>query len=174
MFYNLWIPFKKRPYYYTFVDKLVSCFRDLNIKCTVIYPVPLLPENIKNSPPEYWTKETSSGNKIEIYSPKYLYFWTKKIGVINTGILTANSFENAVKRIIEKHKIVPDCFYGHFIFPAGYTAARLGKKYSIPSFFAYGESSPWSIKILGLNRLVKELNSISGVVAVSTAKKMNC
>lgn len=164
-------PSDKKPYLYTFVDKLVCAIADLNIKCTVINPVGVGLKYGKDNPPIRWSKKTESGNEIEVLCPRYTYFYTKKIGNYNTGRLTFYGFKRCVEKTLDKYKVNPDCLYGHFIFPAGATAALIGKERNLPAFFAYGESTPWGIEILGKDRVRKWLESINGVVAVSTAKK---
>lgn len=164
-------PTEKEPYKYTFLDKLVCEFADNKINCTVIYPVPLLPNKIKKMPPIYWEKETAGENKIKIFSPRYKYFFAKQIFNYNTGILTYYSFKNAVKKVLKKTKLKPDCIYAHFVFPAGVTATKIGTEMNIPAFFAYGESTPWGINIFGEKKLKEWFKYVTGIIAVSNKNK---
>ncbi|WP_186843492.1 glycosyltransferase [Acetobacterium fimetarium] len=164
-------PFDKKPHSYTFVDKLVCAMADQDVTCTVINPIGKTFDKNNEMPPVRWKKKTAKGNEIELFCPRYLYFYTKQVGKFNTGIFTFHLFKKAVKKTLKKYQIKPDCLYAHFIFPAGATAAIIGNELKLPVFFAYGESTPWGIKIFGKKRLKKYFESINGVVAVSTAKK---
>lgn len=160
-------PTNDKPYKFTFIDKLVSEVADQGIKCTVISPRGYL----FNNPPKRWFKKTEKGNKIDIHCPRYPFFFAKNIGKFNTGLITMKFFEKSVYHVLRKHNIKADCLYAHFIFPAGVSAAKIGMKMNIPTFFAYGESSPWGIEIVGPNRLFKVFEKVNGVIAVSNAKK---
>lgn len=164
-------PTEKKPYLYTFVDKLVCAMADNNVKCTVINPIGITYRGRKEIPPLKWDKITKKGNKIEVLCPRYVYCYAKDIVGFNTGVFTFKLFKKSVEKTMKEYNINPDCLYAHFIYPAGATAAIIGKRMNLPTFFAYGESTPWGINILGENRLKEYFNSINGVVAVSTAKK---
>lgn len=164
-------PHEKMPYFYTFVDKLVCAMADQDIKCTVINPVGRTIGSSLSMPPVNWKKKTKKGNVIELFCPRYLYCYAKKVGKINTGVLTLYLFKKAVKRTFKKYNLKPDCLYAHFIFPAGATAAIVGNEMNLPVYFAYGESTPWGVNVLGIDRLKKYFKALNGVVAVSSAKK---
>ena len=74
-------------------------------------------------------------------------------------------------KVLERNSISIDAVYGHFAAPAGVCAARVGRKFNIPSFMAHGESTSWSIDQFGAERMKKEFESLSGVIAVSTRNK---
>lgn len=157
----------------TFVDQLVCAWADLGIDCTVIVPSSIT-SRIANSDKlqkREWIKRTVKGNKIKIYSPRYLSFSKKQILGLNTGKLTLRNFKKAVYKEIKRLKLSPDVIYGHFIAPAGITAAYIGKKLSIPSYVAYGESSPTRFEYLGNEKVAKMLKNITGVISVSTENK---
>ncbi|MEO1814641.1 MAG: glycosyltransferase family 4 protein [Acetobacterium sp.] len=164
-------PHEKMPYFYTFVDKLVCAIADQGIKCTVINPVGKKIGHSHLMPPTSWTKKTKNGSVIELFCPRYLYFYATKVGGFNTGVLTFHLFMKAVKNTIKKYNLKPDCLYAHFIFPAGAAAAVVGNEIKLPVYFAYGESTSWGVEVLGKSRLKKYFKGINGVVAVSSAKK---
>src|SRR5690625_4968241 len=154
-----------------FLQQLVWKMSNLNNKCTVVCPVPV---NIKTKYyklPYKRTEKTENGNTISVYFPKYIGFGQSEILGYNPAKITTSTFTKAVKKVIKKLDIKPDALYGHFITPAGIAAARIGKKLNIPSFCAYGESTPWTIEHFGVEKTRKELKAIDGIVAVSTHNK---
>ena len=84
--------------------------------------------------------------------------------------VTTFFLEKAADKVIREENIHPDAFYGHFLAPSGIVAARLGKRYHVPSFFALGESHD-TIKQFGAKKARKELADITGVISVSSALK---
>ncbi|PXW85958.1 glycosyltransferase involved in cell wall biosynthesis [Pseudogracilibacillus auburnensis] len=158
---------------YTFVDQLVSSWADMDISCTVISP-----QNISNTlfeknkrRPREWTKTTKKGNKVKIYSPRYISFSRKEIFRFNAGSLTIKSFKHSVYKELNRLNLNADAFYGHFIVSSGITAVELGKKYKIPSFFAFGESSLEHIEKIGVEKISNALTDVSGVISVSSENK---
>lgn len=155
-----------------FVQQLAWAFADIGINCTVICPIAVNIDGIQGvNLPFRNLEKTSRGNEIIVYHPKYIGFGQQNFYIMNTAVLTLVSFTGAVKKVINQLPEIPDIIYGHFITPSGITAARIGREYNIPAFLAYGESSPWSIKNIGLNKVEKELKTLSGVVSVSTQNK---
>jgi len=78
----------------------------------------------------------------------------------------------ACKRVVREYKIETDCFYGHFLSPAGICAAKLGMIHGKPAFIASGEGPPdWSTKEHTRIFLDSLFPYVSGVVAVSSAIK---
>lgn len=155
-----------------FVQQLVCGLADQGINCTVICPIPININVIQGIKLPFKTIEiTSKGTKVDVFFPKYIGFGQQDLKIMNTASLTLETFICAVKKVMKIMKEKPDILYGHFITPAGIAAVRIGKEYGIPSFIAYGESSPWSIENIGLNKAVNELETVSGIVAVSTKNK---
>lgn len=155
-----------------FIDQLVVAFTNLGIKCTVINPVSLTNSLIRKSDlrPKKWFKKTEAG-VINIYSPRYVSFSSKKIGIFNTNYINLKLFQQSCIRVLKKIGTDFDAVYGHFIFPAGITANYISEKYNIPSFFAYGENTNYTIDYLGVEKTRELLTNIKGIVSVSTANK---
>lgn len=155
-----------------FIDQLVVAFAEKDINCTVINPVSVTKKIIRKSVlrPKQWSKKTLN-NKIQIYSPRYVTFSSKKFGFINTNTLNLKFFEYSCIKMLKKLNIKFDAIYGHFIFPSGISASTISKKFNIPAFFAYGENTNYTIDYLGKKRTRELLKDISGVVSVSTANK---
>lgn len=159
-----------------FVETLVNQFTDFGIECCVIAPqsVSKRLQGVKAEPTRR-LRYTSKGNAVKVYSPSYFSASSKKLGCLNTAKITLSNFQRAAmkcfKKITEHDKAGFDAVYGHFIFPAGITANAIGKKYGIPSFFAYGENTTYTIDYLGVSETRKRLDKICGVVSVSSENK---
>ena len=161
-----------KPTALVFVQQLAWTLADMDIKVTIICPISVNIEGLKGLQLPYKTNETTEKNNvIEIYFPKYVGFGQRNFSFFNTASLSLEGFSIAAIRVINSLSKKPDVIYGHFISPSGVVAARIGKKFNIPSFVAYGESSPWSVENLGVKKVIKELKNINGVVAVSTKNK---
>lgn len=64
----------------------------------------------------------------------------------------------------------PNAVYVHFVTPAGITAARIWRKFDIPSFMAHGQATTKTIEHFGVEAVRKELYSINGVIALLIIK----
>ncbi len=155
-----------------FVQQFAWAIADLGIECTVICPIAFNIEIKKGKKLPYEDNETTpNGSIIKIYYPRYFGYGQRNLFFFNTAKLTLKNFYNSVQKVVNNFKERPDVIYGHFISPSGITAAKIGNMNNIPSFLAYGESSPWSIKNLGIKTVKKELINLTGVVSVSTKNK---
>lgn len=156
-----------------FVQQFVWTLADSGVDCTVICPMAInLHPSLMKLP--YSTMEkTDKGNVIKLYFPKFISFGQQNVFGVKTARLTTSTFYRSILRTWNKLKVKPDAIYGHFLTPAGITAARIGRRYSIPSFAAYGESSPWSIFNYGIAEIKKEISNLNGIVSVSTANKLD-
>ena len=158
-------PTPEKPKSAVFYQNLINEFAKMNIECRVIHPY-AINYNIKK------TKLKRVDNyKVEVYRPKTITLGAKKIGKWNTAYATACLYTYSVKNILNQMNWKPDIFYAHFISPAGVIAAKLSKEMGIPAFIAYGESEPWSINTIGINRCKRLLNSINGFISVSSKNK---
>lgn len=153
----------------SFARNLIVEIASRGIRCTVITPQICNKRNRSNVP--YYRKDiTREGKEIEIFSPPYVHFTSKKCMM---G-LSMNSHYHAALRTMKNENINPDCVYGHFIYQCGLTAARIGNRLGIKAFCAIGENS---------TRLEKNsmpysngrqyyhwksiLNGLDGIIAVS-------
>ncbi len=155
-----------------FVQQLAWSMADKGVECSVICPLPI------NINPRYWSfpekkvEITENNNKVTIYQPKFIGFGqAHKIFGKSPAPLTTSLFTKAVAKIIAKMDEKPDVVYGHFVTPAGIAAARIGRKYNIPSFMAHGEATFKTINEFGPQKVKKELSTLSGIIAVSTQNK---
>lgn len=154
-----------------FLQQLIWEIAELNKDCIVICPVPINinPRYLKL--PYKTTEKTENGATITVYFPKYIGYGQSKILGYNPAKLTTNNFTSAIRRTLKKIENKPDALYGHFVTPAGIAAARIGKEFNIPSFMAYGEATSNTIANFGFTEVSRELESLSGVISVSTHNK---
>ena len=162
-------PSEKQPYIFTFVDQLLCAVADKGIEVIVISPYDML--KTKSIRMKMWDRKTPKGNWVKVYRPGAITLTTRKIGPINICRLSEALFKQAVQRTIKRRDVHPNLIYAHFLFPAGTCAASIGKKMRLPSICAFGESSLWSIREIGIDGARKRLSDLSGVVAVSTNNK---
>lgn len=165
-------PSKHDPAALVFVQQLAWAIADMGIDCTIVCPIAYNIEIKKAKKlPKKTDEYTELGSKIKIYYPRYFGFGQRDLKLLNTAKLTLERFSKAVLKIVKSLPKKPDVIYGHFISPSGVTAARIGREMGIPSFLAYGESSPWSIKNLGISNVIRELETLSGIISVSSKNK---
>jgi len=159
------------PSEHVFVKQLVWELADLGINCTVISPLSVNQNPNFYKVPVVSEEKTNKGSIVNLRFPRYISFGQKKLGNRNTVHFTTSVFHKTVLKEIKKLKITPDVVYGHFLAPSGVTVSRITKELSIPSFVAFGESTPWSIHNYGLDKIKNELKHVSGVISVSTENK---
>ena len=143
-------PNTKDPTAAVFVKQLVEAMADSSVEVTVISPATigkLKSEGYQGFKRVDYTKE---GNKIIIYSPLTLKFGGKIFLGFHMAWITKVFFNYAILRTIHKVVLQPDAVYGHFSFPSGSAAVFVGERINKPSFFAFGESSLWAIKDIGI------------------------
>lgn len=160
-----------QPYAMNFVQSLAWAMRDMGNKITVISPLPINIIPKYASVPYHMVENTPAGNSIDVYFPKTLglgqshyIFGRSPVGV------TVYFYEKAAEKVLRSMSQKPDVLYGHFLAPSGVTAARLGKKLHIPVFFACGEAQD-TISQYGEEKARKDLQNVSGIIAVSTQLK---
>lgn len=158
-----------------FVETLVNAMVDCGEVCYVIAPQSVTNAITKKRRivPYMRTKKTPKGNNVIIYTPKYCSASAKKLGKLNFANLSLRNFRKAAERVyVELSKSIQfDALYGHFIFPSGIVANYLGQKYGVPSFFAYGENTTYTIDNLGEEKTRDLLKGVTGVISVSSENK---
>lgn len=166
-------PSEKRTVY-AFLEQLVNKFADYNINCYVISPQSITQAIIrkKGFNKKKYYRYSEKEKRITVYSPYYLSYSNSK-RIINTHYINLFNFEKATKKIFKKlnKKIKFDIIYAHFIHPSAIVANKLGKKYKIPVYFAYGENNNYTIDYLGIKKTRELLKGINGVICVSESNK---
>lgn len=158
-----------------FVETLVNAMVDSGENCYVIAPQSITKtlKSRRQLLPYKRERKTPNGKSVTIITPKYLSASAKKIGKLNLAKITLFNFRRAAKKAFKelKKEVKFDAVYGHFIFPSGIVANYLGQKYSIPSFFAYGENTTYTIDYLGDDKTRELLRGVTGIVSVSSENK---
>lgn len=164
-------PNRYEPYMLVFLQRLAWTMADLGKKVTVICPIQVNLDPEFRKLPYFEEEKTAGGTKISVYRPKTIGFGQSHLIFGKSPVrFTTYFMEKAAEKVIRGMKEKPDVIYGHFLAPAGIMAARLGRKFQIPAFFAYGEVHD-TIGQFGPRQVKKELRDICGVIAVSTYLK---
>ena len=133
-------PNEIEPYKSTFFQNLIFQFAEMGIECHVISCVSITKhkKDVRKIQ-KYRIDKTKSGKSINVYHPHIITYSAKKLGGFNTIHLTERSFESACIRQAKKLGLRFDFVYGHFFLGGGLAAAKIGKKFNIPAYIAYGE-----------------------------------
>ena len=154
---------------YTYLEQLANQFTDYGINCYVIAPQSITRNILRKykANEKYYTRITENGNKVKVYAPYYLTYSR------NLPKFNLHTFRKVVNKQFSKliKEVKFDVIYGHIIFPASIVANEIGKKYNIPTFFAYGESTGYTIDYLGKEKTSKLLEGVKGVISVSASNK---
>jgi teichuronic acid biosynthesis glycosyltransferase TuaC len=107
--------------------------------------------------------------------PRFLSCSVRRVGPIRLGKLTSKSFRASARRSVKASGVMPDLFYGHFLFLGGDAAVDLGRRYGRPSVVALGESDitryeDW----LGVGHVSEVVHRASGVLSVTPAIRDYC
>lgn len=105
---------------------------------------------------------------MSVLRPRFLSLSTRRFAGVTLAGFTQWAFERAVERAIRGMETPPDALYGHFMYPAGAAAVRVGAKLGIPGFVGVGEGRFWSLRAFGTERAQRDLGGAAGFVAVST------
>lgn len=164
-------PTADRPAY-VFVDRLARAFADEGVRVSVISPYFPLKWRLNGLklPPAHDEITTAKGATFSVYRPKFVSA-SKSILCVNTARISLRLFTQAVYREIRARNLAPDILYGHFIAMSGLCASELGERLGIPSFLAYGESSPENFSMFGDAFLKERLSAMRGVISVSSENK---
>ena len=153
-----------------FFQNLIFAMADLGLECTVISPVPITKyRNRVKLIPKFEIQKTPNGKKVKVYYPRYVSASSKQLGKYNTEKLSEALFESAALKVVKKLNDTFDFVYGHFVLYGGLAAIKIGNRFKIPSFFAYGEcdfnseiGNSFGIPSAG------QINGLKGVISVSS------
>lgn len=160
------------PFRSVFFRELIYEMAKQGIECTVISCVSITAYRSKIFQiPEYSVETLENGVKIEVYRPHIITYSAKKIGKWNTMSLTQKSIESKVLKLVKKINKTFDFVYGHFFLGGGLTAAKVGQKFKIPAYIAYGECN-FETEVSNKYIIKKEeMKGVRGIVAVSSYNK---
>lgn len=159
------------PYMLIFLQRLAWNMADLGKKVSVICPLQLNLDPKFRTLPYYEVERTPNGAEIGVYRPKTIGCGQSRLILGKSPVrITTFFMEQAEKKVLERMEEKPDVIYGHFLAPAGILAARLGRRFKIPAFFAFGEVHD-TIWQFGRDKVREEFSDICGVIAVSSYLK---
>ena len=178
LFISSLYPSISRQYYGAFVREYIRAIARMGVKCTVISPVSIFDLRYGMLPPKISFDTTINSNHIKIIRPRYISFSNKQILNLNTFYLTQIAFINAVFHSLSYLDCpIIDVLYGHFLYPAGYSAVHFAKKLGIPSIIACGECASfnnkklYSVEPIGYRKAISDFKQVSGVISVSSLLK---
>ena len=168
-------PYESRPYHGAFVQELVRAIAKAGVRCTVIRPLSIFDK--RYGALDAWTyNDDEAGHKtIKIWSPRYLSASGKKLLFFNTNTITQFNFNRAVYKMFSKIKPLPDVVYGHFLYPGGVVAVRLGLKTNLPSIVAVGDDNIYDhFGMISLSKCKRDFSEVRGMIIVSDKNKRDC
>ncbi|MBQ7115692.1 MAG: glycosyltransferase [Clostridia bacterium] len=155
-----------------FTQQTAWTFAELGIRTIVICPMPVNGNKKYKELPFIETETSENGFSVDVYRPKYFSLGQRKgFGRKLRVSVTTKTFTKAVDSVLQKLEFKPDVLFGEFLCPAGVTAALLGKKYGVDSYFQHGEAIYVGDEKYGNEKLKKLLSNLTGVVAVSGQNK---
>lgn len=168
-----WYPNPKDIYKNVFFQNLIYAIADTGVECTVISPVSFMHYRVSTKDiPLYVKEKTPKGNEVHVYYPKVFSASSKQIGKYNTERISERMFEQGAlgiaKKLVREGRTF-DAVYGHFFLYGGLAAIKIGRKFGIPSFVAFGECDYESqVQDTYGDLTPKDINGLSGVISVST------
>lgn len=161
------------PHRSVFFRELIYQMAKQGVECTVVTPVSVSKyrSSVKDIPRHSFEK-ICEGVHVEVFRPRMISFSAKKIGRWNTIHMTLSAFDTAVLRQLKKINKRFDFVYGHFFLGGGLTAAKVGRKYRIPAYIAYGECSfETEVSNKYGDIAPQEMQGVHGIIAVSSANQ---
>ena len=166
-------PSKSLPIRGVFVQELVRTIARSGIKCSVINPVTIFDLRYGRVDPRVSFDYSINDNYIKVVRPRSVSFSNKRLFNYNTFHLTQKSYEWAVQRALSDLDFFPSILCGHFLYPSGATAVRIGSMLGVPSVVAVGDSSLSGAESMGWRRAIQDFTTVSGVIAVSSVIKQS-
>lgn len=160
-------PTQTNPASGTFVRAFIERLRFTD-RVTVVAPQPrdFLTGRRTSPEPEFDASD-------ETYRPSYRSFSARNLlPGLSTFPLTGRSFRRTSLSIADSLPGEHDVVYGHFLFPAGYTAVEIARRSNIPAVVALGESGmQFYERHLGLKRMRHIAGGITGALCVSSENR---
>lgn len=160
-------PNPQRPENGTFVRTFVHALADAGAEITVV-----VVESIWRArrPHDRGTEVefTAAGRPVKILRRRFLSFSAKKACGLSTASLTQIAFEAVARTTAAELRPRPAAVYGHFLYPSGAAAMKIGASLRIPAFVAVGEGTFWTVEHLGDARARRDFHRSRGFLAVST------
>jgi teichuronic acid biosynthesis glycosyltransferase TuaC len=157
-------PVPENPQHATFVKLLIDHLIGIGRRANVIFPQPF----IKKTPSNQGCSQQAIHTEYPVMRPKYFSFGKRQIGPFATYRLTNQLFAQSTVRAMAASVDTCDIVYGHFLYPAGYAARCIARRFQKPCVVALGESTmEWYDSALGYNNVRSLLQSFDGIISVS-------
>lgn len=166
-------PSLAEPHQAPFVEVLARGLADQGAVVSVVAPRGLGRGSARRDPD---VDRADRGRGLTVATTRHLSFSRRSLpGGISTFGLTLRSFTRAAGRVVRRLPERPSVLYGHFLYPSGYAAARLGNRLGIPAVVALGESSLEGYEAdLGRAHVRETLGSLSAILSVSEENEAYC
>lgn len=168
-------PSPAQPTSGTFVREFAHALARQGVECTVVQPVAIHQAWGRAGYPLQVREDAGNGNAVNVCRPRYLSLSAReafrRLGPLNPSLFTLKQFAGAVRGVLRTQGLRPDAIYGHFLFPAGAVAVRLGVETDTPAFPCVGEGELWTVRRYGVARARKEVAAARGFLANSAALK---
>lgn len=152
-------PCVRTPTALPFVKQLAHALARQEVKVTVVNPI-AFHHLVNRADVPFEVDETEDESSVHVMRPRFLSLSArdeyKLLGPLNPGKFTIQQFTSAAQRAIEKFNVNPDVLYGHFLYPGGAAAVRLGRQWRIPSVVGVGEGEFWTTRRFGLRYARRE------------------
>ena len=158
-------------YHRVFFKNFIEQVADSGIECYVIAPISITKLREKSLKiPTIKDEKTAKGTVIHIYRPRFFSFSNFSIGSLKMRVVSEHNYQNSALKVADQlcreHHF--DFVYGHFFLAGGLAAVRIGEKYHIPSYIAFGESSYKTQVYDPYGELSKsDIKGLSGIISVS-------
>ncbi len=154
-----------------FVQQTAQAMAQRGAHITVIAPQPIRP-SLKSNLSNHHDVDAHTPS-INVLRPSILSFSNIPLPIIgSTARLSTWSFVAMTQMVGKLLSPIPDCCYGHFLYPAGVAVARLAQTLGIPAVVAMGEGPPSCYEsVPGLQQARRDIARFDGIIAVSGANR---
>lgn len=149
-----------------FVRTFAHAVSRQNVKTTVVHAVSVHSRGQTRLPRQ--EVERIGRSSVTVLRPRYVSVGVRPLLGMNRWWITQRGFENALWRAVRHLDCPPSHVYGHFLYPSGRAAVRLGRALSIDSMAGVGEGAFWTVSPVGFGRAKSDFQDCSRFLAVST------
>jgi teichuronic acid biosynthesis glycosyltransferase TuaC len=160
-------PCAAKPSWLVFVRQIAHAFARQGVETSVVCPL-AIHRAIRGRDQYQSVEDAGGGASVTVYRPRYLSISSRGFGRLNTFRLSCMTHHLAAQRVFKRRLRKVDALYGHFLYPSGACAARLGRRFAIPAFPAVGEISLDTAACYGRERVQRDFSGAAGIIANST------
>lgn len=170
-------PSPRHPDRMPFVREIAYAMARQGVRCTVLDPISAHHSLPRTGLPYHSVEQPDDGTEVNVFRPRFVSFGTpkgySKYGCCNPSALTWRSFAATIRRTMERESLRPQALYGHFLYPSGAAATKVGRVLGIPAFVGVGESELSLVihDVIGLHAARRDFHECYGFVSNSTVWK---